>query len=250
MKRKRIDDERDDREEQDEREEGDEDEDRPRKKKKKKKLKETEKNYKPYFIIAGCVGGGMTLLLIIAVVVIVLVKGGKNRLEPVTAYQNLDSPEEVFHLDVPQGWESETGGKKTMTSARVKKGSATIHVNESIVGSLMGDIAGAAQPDLNAPDEMQPFAKVHEFKKKMFEDEYSKYEEEPAITVRNGFGKSRRSTFTCIQGITRMKGYRSTSMGVMTQITVTCLCAQKDWDICEPAFARAIETLAYGNGRK
>jgi len=254
VKRKRIDDEeeRDEREEIDERDErDDEDDDRPRKKKKKKKVKDTRKNWTPYLILAGGVGGGLTLLLIIAVIVIVVMKGGKDKLTAVTEYENANSPEEVFHLDVPKGWVTVASGKTSMTSVKAKRGSAMIYANENILGSIAGDTIGAGQgqQDLNGPDELQPFARVHEMKKKAYEEEYSSYKEEPAVTVRTGFGKTRRSTFTGIKGFTKYKGYRATALGVQTQITVTCVCAEKDFDMLEPAFARAIETLGIGNGR-
>jgi hypothetical protein len=255
VKRRRIDDEdRDEREERDERDERDEsadDEDRPRKKKKKKKNKETQKNWTPYLILAGGVGGGLTLLIIIVVIVVIVMRGGKDKLTPITEYENADSMDEVFHLDVPKGWAWEASGKKNIASVKAKKGSALILANESVLGSIQGDIAGSnqRQEDMNAGDEFQPFSRVHELKKKMYEDEYSSYKEEPPVTVRTGFGKTRRSTFTCTQNFSKMKGYRATALGVQTQITVTCLCRESDWNICEAAFAHAIETLGFGNGR-
>ena len=43
--------------------------------------------------------------------------------------------------------------------------------------------AAQRQEDMNGPDETQPFARVHELKKAKYEDEYSSYKEEPAVTV-------------------------------------------------------------------
>ncbi len=236
--------------EDEDRDERDDEEERPRKKKKKKKKeKATQKNWMPYILIAG--GGGLliTLLVITVIVVIVVKKGAKDKVTPVTEYVNYATPEDVFHVDLPKDWDQESGGKKSMFFVKAKKGGAEIFVNENIVGSLKADIAGAAQPDLNAPDELQPFARVHEDKRAIYEDEYSGYKEEPAITVRCSFGKARRSTFTASKGFGKIKGYRATVVSAMTQITVTCICSTKDWDMLEPAFAHAIESLGYGPGK-
>ena len=60
-------------------------------------------------------------------------------------------------------------------------------------------------------------------KRTIYAEEYSSYTEEPAVTIQNGFGKTRRSTFTGKAGFTKIKGYRATALAPFTQITLTCV---------------------------
>jgi hypothetical protein len=221
--------------------------DRPRKRKKKKKA--TQTNWTPIILIAA--GGGVlfTLVLIGVVVFFIGSRANKEKLTPVAEFVNFDSPEDVFHVDLPKGWPSDGGGKKGITFVSAMRGSASIKVNENIKGSLAGDMAESRRRDGNIPDEELPVSQVHEMKRSIYADEYRGYAEEPAVTIRNGFGKTRRSTFTGKAGFTKVKGYRATALGVQTQITVTCVCAETDWDICEPAFARVVDSLGYGPGK-
>jgi hypothetical protein len=226
----------------------DQEDDRPRRKKKKKRQSETNQKWIPYLIIGA--GAFCVLMLLIGVVIVgvVVARSPSNKLTTPTAYENYDCPEDVFHVDLPKDWKIEGGGKKNVYFVTAKRGSAEITVNENLVGSLIGDIAGAATPDMNASDDRLPVSRVHEFKRKVFEEEYGKYQEDEAVTIRNGFGKTRRSGFTgTLGGLRKMRGYRSTSLGAMTQITAVCRCSAGDWDIVEPAFARVIESLGSGS---
>jgi hypothetical protein len=219
--------------------------DRPRRRKKKKP--ETNKSWVLYLIIGA--GAFCVLMLLMGVVIIGVVwaRSPSEKLTAPTEFVNYDCPEDVFHVALPKDWKIEGGGKKNVYFVTAKRGSAEISVNENIVGSLIGDIAGAATPDPNVSDDRLPASRVHDFKRKAFEEEYGKYKEDEAVTIRNGFGKTRRSGFTgTIGGIRKMRGYRSTSLGAMTQITMVCRCSAGDWDIVEPAFARAIESLGAG----
>jgi hypothetical protein len=209
---------------------------------------DAKSNTKLYLILAGSGGAFVTLLVLGVVVVWIFSAAGKAKITPVTDFVNYDSPEDVFHVDLPKDWEQQNGGKKSIYFVEATRGRARIKVNENITGSLIGDIAGAANPDLNGPDETLPVSKAHDFKRPQFEADFSGYQEEPAVTIRNGFGKTRRSTFTGKMGWVKVKGYRATAMSVQTQITVTCSCTQSDWNIAEPAFARAIESIGYGPG--
>src|SRR5262245_44143667 len=173
----------------------DEEDERPRRKKKKKK-RETNQKWIPYLIIGA--GAFCVLMLLIGVVIVgvVLARSPSNKLTSPTEYVNYDSPEDVFHVELPKDWKIEGGGKKTFFFVSASKGSAEIKVGEGLRGSLKGDIAGAITPDMNVSDDRLPVSIVHDSKRSEIEQEYGKYQEDPAETIRNGFGKSRRSGFS------------------------------------------------------
>jgi hypothetical protein len=220
---------------------------RPRRRRRKNK---PEKSKTIYFVIAGGVGLTLTLGAVILVIVLIALRSGKDKLVPTTEYEGYDSPEDVFHIDFPKGWQVQGGGgRKNYYWASAERGSASIKISESLVGSLVGDIAGAATPDPNVSDELLPVSKVHELKKLQMPDEFDKYQEQPAVTVKTKYGKVRRSEFTATKGLgSKIRGYRATGLGVLTQLTIVCYCSTGDWDIAEPAFARSIESLSPGLG--
>lgn len=231
-------------------EEADEAEDRPKRRKKKKSSANQKTNQKwiPYLIFGSIGACAIMLLLGVVIIAVVWSRSSGGKLTTPAEYVTYNSNEDVFHIDLPKDWKIEGGGKKNYTSVSARKGTASIEVSEGLIGSLIGDIAGARN-EPNPTDENLPVSRVHDFKRRLFEEEYGKYQEQDTVMIRNGFGKTRRSAFTgTIAGIRKTRGYRSTSLGVLTQIGVVCQCSPGDWDTVEPAFARAIETL--GSGRK
>lgn len=222
-----------------------EEEERPRRRKKNRSRKSSNQ----YLIIGGVVGAIVFLAVLVAAVVVVWARYGSEKVVAPDQFVVYNTPEDAFHVTLPKGWGFKSGGKKDLYWVSAEKGSATIKVYESLIGSLLGDIAGAVQPDPNAPDEALPVSRVHDFKQKLLAEEYSSYKEEPAVTVENQFGKCRRSTFTARGDLgAKLRGYRVTALGSLTQVTVVCTCSPKDWDTMEPAFTRVIQSLGPGHG--
>ena len=221
----------------------DEPEERPRRRKK----SQSNKSMRNYLILGGAVAAVAVLAVVIVVVAVLWSRFGPEKMAAPEQYVIYNTPEDVFHVSMPKGWGFKYGGRKDLYWVSAEKGSATIKVYESLVGSLMGDIAGAVQPDPNVDDDHLPVSRVHEFKQKILAEEYSNYREEPAVTVQTQFGKTRRSTFTAKAELgQKVRGYRATALGAMTQITVVCTCSPRDWDALEPAFARMIESVGPG----
>src|SRR5262245_32357194 len=221
--------------------------DRPRRRKKSR----SNKSLTRYLIVGGAVGGVVLLAVLILVVALLWSRYGATKTTAPAEYVIYNSPEDVFHVTLPKGWKFQYGGRKDMYWVNAEKGGATIKVYESLVGSLLGDIAGAVQPDPNAPDEALPVSRVHEFKQKLLAEEYGSYREEPAVTVNTKYGKARRSMFNARGDIgQKLRGYRVTALGGQTQIGVVCTCSPSDWDVLEPAFARVIESVGPGSVQK
>ncbi|MFL5330607.1 MAG: hypothetical protein ACJ8C4_17025 [Gemmataceae bacterium] len=200
------------------------------------------------WILGGVIG---TVVVAAVVVVVIVFRGpwrvGAAKMIAPADYDIVNSEEDVFHVSMPQGWIIKSGGRKDSTWMTAEKGGAKIKVNESLVGSLLGDISGAGNSDPNGPDENLPVSRVHETKQPIFAEEYGKYREELATMVQSRFGKTRRSAFSGNEGGSRpVRGYRATAMGAMTQITVVCTCSPGDWDVLEPAFAKVITSIGPG----
>ena len=224
-----------------------EQEERPRRRKKTR----SSKSNNQYLIIGGVVGAIVFLAVLVLAVILVWARYGSKKTTTPDQFVLYDSPQDVFHVHLPKGWMVKDGGRKDMYFVSAEKDGATIKVYESLVGSLLGDIAGAVQPDPNAPDEALPVSRVHEFKKKLLAEEYGSYKEEPAVTVENRFGKCRQSPFTARGDLGgKLRGYRVTALGSMTQITIVCTCSPSDWDALEPAFAKVIASVGPGPGSK
>jgi hypothetical protein len=222
--------------------------DRPRPRKKKKKKPPQGPNSKMILYIS--VGASVAIIFLMGVgaLAAVLLTSSSSKLTAPTEFGMYNSQEDVFHVELPKDWKIEGSGVRHAYWVEAKKGSASIKVEENAVSSLVGDIMGAVDNNPNKSDDELPVSKLHELKRQQFGEGYSRYEEEPAVTVRTGFGKSRRSAFSGkVSFIRKYRGYRVTTHGVDTQITVVCTCPAGDWDMLEPAFARVIESLGPGS---
>jgi hypothetical protein len=225
----------------------DELEERPRRRKKKSK---SQTPAMKYLLVASVIGTALVVVVVIVLAIVIVFRAGTAKTPTPQEYVGYDAPEDVFHVDFPKGWNIQHGGMKTIYWATAEKGSASIKVHESFIGSLLGDIANAGTPDLNVPDEELPVSKVHEMKRILMDDDYTNYREEPAVSVRTRFGLARRSEFTGREGLKKVRGYRVTTLAGQEQIRIVCTCSPSDWDNLEPAFNRVIESVGRGRSGK
>jgi hypothetical protein len=164
-----------------------------------------------------------------------------------TSFDTYDVPE-GFHCEYPADWKARHEGVKDHYDWTCKRGAASVHISQGMVGSLLGDIAGALGGQDNNP-EHSPVARVHEVKRRVIADEFQNYQEEPAQTVNTHFGQARRSAFTASGTFGRkIRGYRATALALQTQFDVVCQCPEADWENLQPAFARVIESLGPSAG--
>jgi hypothetical protein len=224
----------------------DEVDDRPRRRKKKR----SNSNLNRYLIMGGVAATAVFVIVVAVLAILLWSRFGPEKMTAPEQYVIYNTPEDVFHVSLPKDWNFQYGGKKDLYWVSAEKGSAKIKVYESLVGSLIGDIAGAGNPDPNGPDELLPVSRVHEFKQKLVAGEYSSYHEDPPETVQTGFGKSRRSMFNGRADMQKLRGYRTTAIGALTQVSVICTCSPKDWDALEPAFTKITESVGPGSRNK
>jgi hypothetical protein len=225
------------------------DEQRPRKKKKRKKQEEAGMSKG---LIIALAGGGAVLVLGLAVLIIVWAARSGAKPMVVSSYYNYSSAESEFGIEYPEGWIVKDGGIKDHRTASFDKGSASIHVSQSIFGSVVGDIAGSqTNPNVPVPDDLQPVARVHELKKKAFLEEMgNNCKEGKAETVQTrGFGNARRSVFTTSAAFKKTRGYRATVLATLVSYDIVCECSESDWPTLEPAFARIIQSIGHGTGQ-
>jgi hypothetical protein len=210
------------------------------------KRKKKQKAGRNQLVFLGIASGVGLLLLGGIVLLVVFFPRGKKMTTP-ESFAGYNAPEGEFACLVPADWKLQEAGIKNTRSITVKKGSASILVRQSLAGSLLGDIAGAAERDGNVPDERLPVSRVHELKKASVAGEFSNYQEEaPTTVVTKGFGKARRSAFTSSGTFGKKRGYRATVLANMISYDVICQCSEADWDVLEPAFAKVIASLGHG----
>jgi predicted Zn finger-like uncharacterized protein len=220
--------------------EEDEEEGRTGKRKKKQKAGRSQ------LVLLGIAAGVGVLVLCGIVLAVVLMPHGKKMTAP-DSFATYDAPEGEFACLVPADWKLQEAGIKNTRSITVKKGSASIHIRQSLAGSLLGDIAGAGERDANVPDERLPVSRVHDLKKAGVAEEFSKYQEEaPTTVMTKSFGKARRSAFTCSGTFGgKKRGYRATVLANMISYDIICQCSEADWAVLEPAFAKVIASLGH-----
>jgi hypothetical protein len=211
----------------------------PAVRKKKKKKKQARARWPVY---AGLAAVGVVALAL-TVWAVVRLGGGSPPAKAVTAWERFSSEENEFGFDYPAGWDAKSYGIRGKREADVTGEGASITVKENLVGSLIGDIAGAATGGKPVPEEFTPVARVHEMRRPQ---DSSTYREEPAVTIQTRFGKARRSAYT--DGSKR--GYRATVLMHKTALDVYCECRASDWDTLRPAFERVIESLGRGEGNR
>ena len=212
----------------------------PVRKKKKKKRKENQAPSRwPMLALMG--GVGVVGLMLIGALVWAFVNfaGGGPPAPPVADWAKFSTEEEAFGFEYPARWGAKGYGIRDRREAEVKGNSATITIKENLAGSLVGDIANAADAGRPVDDDFAPVAKVHDLRRPQ---DSSSYKEEPAVTVMTRFGKARRSAYT--DGSRR--GYRATVLMRQTALDVFCDCRATDWDTLRPAFERVIESLGPG----
>jgi predicted Zn finger-like uncharacterized protein len=213
------------------------------------KGKKKQKAGRNQLVVLGIASGVGFLVLCGIVLAVVLMPRGKKLTAP-ESFANYDAPEGEFACQVPAGWNLQEAGIKNTRSITVKKGSASIHIRQSLAGSLLGDIAGARERDADPSDERLPVSRVHDLKKAGVAEEFGNYQEEPPTTVMTkGFGKARRSAFTSSGMLGKKRGYRATVLANMISYDIICQCSEADWAVLEPAFAKVIASLGHGMGR-
>jgi hypothetical protein len=201
------------------------------------------------------------MLLVVAAVAVVLSTGCGEPVKVPTSYAKWE-PEggTIFHIDYPEGWKAEGGGKKPKQWAEFKKSGCLINCDTNMTTSVVADIGkslntlgggdeGLSQEEI---EERAPAAAAHDVVKKsgVVAQEYSSYKEEKkAIAFNSGLGDARKTVFTASAAMgRRVKGYRATILARDYGIVVVCHCPEKDFEKMRPAFDKVLESVRSGGG--
>jgi hypothetical protein len=137
-----------------------------------------------------------------------------------------------------------------VSRASFRSGTAKIEVVADLKGSLMGDIAKASGSMLaglahDAAGIESPVGIVHDFERNRIMAERPNYEELLGQVIHSRMGEGRESEFTEPGLLGRKtKGYRVTFLSNDRRITVTCQCAEADWETLQPAFHQVIDSVS------
>src|SRR5262245_57831833 len=105
--------------------------DQPAERPRRRKKSQPNKSIRGYIILGGVVGAVAVLASVAAAVALLRQNAGSSKVTTPERYVSYSSPEDVFHVSLPEGWKIESGGRKTLYWASAEKGRATIKVHES-----------------------------------------------------------------------------------------------------------------------
>jgi hypothetical protein len=192
-----------------------------------------------------------------AVLTLLLTCGCGGRAVVPSSYETYKSDGGAFQILYPAGWDA-TGWGATFPSAKFTSGSAAIEVDTALMGSLLGDIAQAANNMAGSIEgEMAikkdkgldtcPARVVHDAEKEDFVQEYRVKEQEPVV-FDTGFGDGRKSEFTGSRMGVAIHGCRVTTLSPDKRVRIVCRCSESQWDELKPVFDKVIKSLAKVSG--
>jgi len=165
-----------------------------------------------------------------------------------------DAEGAAFQIQYPENWTVTGGGKQGNSWARFEQGRARIKVTSGIGGSLRADIARSGSLGLGGltgaeiDEEMEPVAVVHAGRIDMVAEDFSNYQEQPAVMVNTKLGNVRRGEFSTSGGLGGvLHGYHTTALTKDRRITIMCTCPDSNWETLRPAFETVIASIARGS---
>ena len=165
-----------------------------------------------------------------------------------TPYNAIDNS---FACDQPGGPEwtmHETGATSgNLSTVTFSSGHVRIRVVSDATGSIMGDIATAGNANLPPEQQVPAVQKLHLMDVKQLASDLPGYKEnDPQPFTSTAFGDSRVSEWTADGG--SLHGYRVTMLTHEREITVICICPERNWKVLEPAFLHVINSVKAGTG--
>jgi hypothetical protein len=174
---------------------------------------------------------------------------GGGRAAVPSSYKAYHAKDGCFKIDYPTEWAVEGGGAGVYAWAKFTSGSASIAVNTSLVGSLLGDLANATSQMIAPKDDDEdhaPAAVVHERERETFEQTEGVKEQTPT-TIKAGWGKARRAEHTGSKNFGgAIHRHRATILSPDYRIRVICQCPESEWAALKPVFEKVIESVSRG----
>lgn len=163
-----------------------------------------------------------------------------------TPYNAIDNS---FSCDQPGGTEwtmHETGATSgNLATVTFQSGHVRVRVVSDATGSIMGDIATAGNANLPPEQQVPAVQKLHMHDVAVLANDLPGYKEGDAQPFQSQFGDSRVSEWTADGSL---HGYRVTMLTHEREITVICICPERNWAVLKPAFLQIINSIKAGTG--
>ena len=212
------------------------------------------------------IGGGIVTVLVLVVLFFTVASRPDSIAAPQT-FKPYAAPDNSFACLAPTGWERrESSAQGIQGQVIFRKGDAKIAIASDLQGSLMGDMARAADaqtqavmdqlpPEMRArlaassPNASRPAVEqVHLQSQKALAMRFDEYREMPMQAIRSPLGEARCSEWTAKQeGFLsggKFHGYRVTILTNERRVTYICQCPEASWKALRPAFGRVLASLA------
>lgn len=197
-----------------------------------------------------------TALVLVAAAVFVIPKligraSASAKIDAPAEFEKYQDQDSAVWFDYPAGWSVSHGGGKggVPAWAKIEWEKIRISIRDSITGSAIGDIAGAATANAgDAPPELQPVHAVHMFRLQQIQAENPDYEETEPEIFKTQMGEGRLAEFIKPEMFGKKYGYRATLPPRVKQFTVTCECSQAEFEILKDTFRRIIASCSRGPG--
>ncbi len=167
------------------------------------------------------------------------------------AYQPTDSPDKMFSVDAPKGWDSTMEGTPDTAESQVvfTSGSACINVISSETLSF------AIGPDSDTPELMgiqKPAAeRLQDATKSDVSGKHNNYAESDPHKLLSDMGDGRISEFTGDGGlfVGKVHGLRVSIVGLRRDMLIVCHCPEANYTALKPVFLHVINSLRPGPGQ-
>jgi hypothetical protein len=206
----------------------------------------------PWLKVALIGGACVPLVLVVFLVYIMLLPptavrvGSSGTSETPKEFEEVEFGERDFKCECPKGWEVTSGGGREGIPpwAKFEKGGAFIQIRDSLSGTPGGMLDRSLHIGTAIDQGTAPVDEVHEHRTKGVADSMWNYKESAAEKLDHRLGDALIAEFTAnpLLGGT-IRGYHATILCGFHQITVVCLCTQREWETLKPAFDHVISTL-------
>ena len=192
-------------------------------------------------------------VLSIAIFLCVLVGGcgGPSKVEVPKNYVEYNSPDGIFALDYPEGWEAEGKGNRTRGNAyaNIIQSPIEIHIKATLGYELKAGMLLATGGDENSTEDPLSLTKegvIHDSWRSEYQEKFGDYKEEPGYSKRFTLGPARVNKFSGKNGYTKIKGIRATFSLLDRMLKFDAICPESQWPEFEPVFEKMLESFKRG----
>lgn len=176
---------------------------------------------------------------------------GPTEVEVPQKYVEYNSPDGVFALDYPEGWNAEGNGNRSRGDAwaNITQPPIEIRIEATMGYELKAGVLLAAGGDENSTEgvNLTKQGVIHDHWRPSYIEKYSGYEEEPGVSKKfNNFGPARINEFSGKRGYTKIEGVRATFLLLDRILSFEATCPQSQSEKFKPVFEKMMESFRRG----